>query len=188
MSVSGEGASLRSAWAWLLLLWEKPLFAFNFWSFAFISGFCTILHLLVEEIRGKIRELGIKPAFLRRLGPSVTKEELESVYQKIESLTRIFEEMSLFFVFSRKNETSRPPPAPTSDNYDKTPLANGPTYHPDNTLVPPPRSLRPARIPARNPRARRHHTRGVGGGKRDGASGGANGGANDEASGGGRAA
>ena len=33
-----------------------------------------------------------------------------------------------------------------------------------------------------------HHTRGVGGGKRDGASGGANGGANDEASGGGRAA
>ena len=53
---------------------------------------------------------------------------------------------------------------------------------------PPPRSLRPARIPARNPRARRHHTRGVGGGKRDGASGGANGGANDEASGGGRTA
>ena len=27
---------------------EKPLFAFNFWSFAFISGFCTILHLLVS--------------------------------------------------------------------------------------------------------------------------------------------
>ena len=25
----------------------------------------------VEEIRGKIRELGIKPAFLRRLGPYV---------------------------------------------------------------------------------------------------------------------
>ena len=38
-----------------------------------------------------------KPAFLRRLGPCVTKEELESVHQKIESLTRIFEEMSLFF-------------------------------------------------------------------------------------------
>ena len=47
----------------------------------------------MEKIRRKIRELGIKPAFLRRLGPSVTKEEFESVYQKIESLTRIFEEM-----------------------------------------------------------------------------------------------
>ena len=45
-----------------------------------------------------------------------------------------------------------------ADNYDKTPLSNGPTHHLDNTLVPPPRSLRPARIPARNPRARRHHT------------------------------
>ena len=90
----------------------------------------------------------------------------------------------------KKNETSRPPQARTSDNYDKTPLSNGPMHHLDNTLVPPPRSLRPARIPAWNPRARRHHTRGVGGGKRDGdgASGGANGGANDEASGGGRAA
>ena len=96
--------------------------------------------------------------------------------------------MLLFMCVFNKNETSRPPPAPTSDNYDKTPLANGPTHHPDNILVPPPRSLRPARIPARNPRARRHHTRGVGGGKRDGVSGGANGGANDEASGGGRAA
>ena len=68
--------------------------------------------------------------------------------------------MLLFYVFFKKNETSRPPPAPTSDNYDKTPLVNGPTHHPGNTLVPPPRSLRPARIPARNPRARRHHTRG----------------------------
>ena len=115
---------------------------------------------LVEEIRGKIRELGIKPAFLRRLGPSVTKEELESVHKKIESLTRIFEEMSLFFVFSRKNETSRPPPAPTSDSYDKPPCANGPTHPPDHPLIPPARSLRPARTPARNPRARRHHTRG----------------------------
>ena len=51
----------------------------------------------VEGIQGKIRELGIKPAFLRRLGPSVTKEELGSIYKKkIESLTRIFEEMPLF--------------------------------------------------------------------------------------------
>ena len=142
----------------------------------------------IEEIRGKIRRLGIRPAFLRRLGPYVTKEELESIYQKNESVTRIFGKMLLFSVFFKKSETSRPPPAPTSDNYDKTPLLNGPTHHLDNALVPPPRSLRPARIPARNPRARRHHTRGVGGGKRDGASGGANGGANDEASGGGRAA
>ena len=40
-----------------------------------------------EEIREKIRELGrIKPAFLRRLGPSVTKEELESVYKKKRAL------------------------------------------------------------------------------------------------------
>ena len=96
--------------------------------------------------------------------------------------------MLFFLCVFKKNETSRPPPAPTSDNYDKAPLANGSTHPQTITSPPPPRSLRPARIPARNPRARRHHTRGVGGGKRDGASGGANGGANDEASGGGRAA
>ena len=52
--------------------------------------------LVVEEIRGKIRELRIKPAFLRCLGPYVTKEELESIYQKNESVTRIFEKMLLF--------------------------------------------------------------------------------------------
>ena len=81
-------------------------------------SWCSATAPSLEEIRGKIRELGIKPGFLRRLGPSVTKEELESVYNKIESLTRIFEEMLLFNVFFKKNETSRPPPAPTSDNYD----------------------------------------------------------------------
>ena len=52
----------------------------------------------VEETRRKIRPPGIKPAFLRRLGPYVTKEELESIYQKIESVTRIFEKMLLFFL------------------------------------------------------------------------------------------
>ena len=62
----------------------------------------TVSELAIEEIRGKINLLGIKPDFLRRLGPSVTKEELESVYKKIESLTRIFEEMLLFMCFSRK--------------------------------------------------------------------------------------
>ena len=67
-----------------------------------MGGFLCYLLPIVEEIRGKIRELGIKPAFLRRLGPSVTKEELESVHQKIESLTRIFEEMSLFLCFQEK--------------------------------------------------------------------------------------
>jgi hypothetical protein len=41
--------------------------------------------------------------FWHRLGPCVTKEELESVYQKIESVTRIFEKMSLFCVFFKKN-------------------------------------------------------------------------------------
>ena len=66
----------------------------------------------IEEIRRKIRELRTKPAFLRRLGPSVTKEELESVHQKTESLTRIFEEMSLSFFFFQKEETSRARPAP----------------------------------------------------------------------------
>ena len=38
-----------------------------------------------------------------RLGPCVTKEELESVYEKIESVTRIFEKMLLFYVFFKKN-------------------------------------------------------------------------------------
>ena len=70
----------------------------------------------LEEIRGKIRELRIKLAFLRCLGLYVTKEELESIYQKIESLTRIFEEMPLFCVcVSKKEETSRPRPAPKSE-------------------------------------------------------------------------
>ena len=116
---------------------------------------------LVEEIRGKIRRRGIKPTFLRRLGPYLNKEELESIYKKKRARNSHFRENATFLCVFKKNETSRPPPVPTSDNYDKTPLSNGPTHHPDNTLVPPPRSLRPARIPARNPRARRHHTRGV---------------------------
>ena len=58
--------------------------------------------LSVEEIRGKIRRLEIKPAFLRRLGSYVTKEELESIYQTNESLTRIFEKMLFFCVFKKK--------------------------------------------------------------------------------------
>ena len=53
--------------------------------------------MMVEEIRGKICRLGSKPALLRRLGPCVTKEELESLHQKNESVTRIFEKMLLFF-------------------------------------------------------------------------------------------
>ena len=57
---------------------------------------------LIEEIRQKIRRLGVKPAFLRRLGPYVTKEELGSIYQKNESVTRIFEKCYFFCVFSRK--------------------------------------------------------------------------------------
>ena len=44
----------------------------------------------------------IYTVFWHRLGPCVTKEELESVYQKIESVTRIFEMMFLF-VFQEKN-------------------------------------------------------------------------------------
>ena len=51
----------------------------------------------LEKIRGKICRLGSKPALLRRLGPCVTKEELESLHQKNESVTRIFEKMLLFF-------------------------------------------------------------------------------------------
>ena len=58
--------------------------------------------LVVGGNSRKIRELRMKPAFLRCLGPYVTKEELESIYQKIESLTRIFEEMSLFPFFPQK--------------------------------------------------------------------------------------
>ena len=58
--------------------------------------------LMVEEIRGKIRRLGSKPALLRRLGPCVTKEELESLHQKIESITRIFVKMLLFSDFQEK--------------------------------------------------------------------------------------
>merc|ERR1711938_407724 len=90
--------------------------------------------------------------------------------------------MLLFFVFQEKKEISRPPPAPASEYYAKTPSANGPTHLPDRTLVPSTRSFRPSRIPARDPRSRRHHARGGrgcggvgGGGSRDGASGGANG-------------
>ena len=56
----------------------------------------------LEEIRGKICRLGSKPALLRRLGPCVTKEELESLHQKNESVTRIFEKMLLFFLFFKK--------------------------------------------------------------------------------------
>ena len=56
----------------------------------------------VEEIRRKIRPPGIKPAFLCRLGPYVTKEELEFIYQKNESVTRIFGKMLFFLLFSRK--------------------------------------------------------------------------------------
>ena len=56
----------------------------------------------IEKIRRKIRPPGIKPAFLRRLGPYVTKEELESIYQKIESVTRIFEKMLFFSFFKKK--------------------------------------------------------------------------------------
>ena len=51
----------------------------------------------VEEIRGKICRLGSKPVLLRRLGPCVTKEELEFLHQKTESITRIFVKMLLFF-------------------------------------------------------------------------------------------
>ena len=56
----------------------------------------------LEEIRRKKRPPGIKPAFLCRLGPYVTKDELESIYQKNESVTRIFEKMLLFLFFSGK--------------------------------------------------------------------------------------
>ena len=56
----------------------------------------------LEKIRGKICRLGSKPALLRRLGPCVTKEELESLHQKNESVTRIFEKMLLFFLIFKK--------------------------------------------------------------------------------------
>ena len=62
------------------------------------------LSRLVEEIRGKIRELRTKPAFLRCLDPYVTKGELESIYQNTESLTRIFEEMSFFLFFQKRRD------------------------------------------------------------------------------------
>ena len=64
--------------------------------------FFNSLLLVVEKIRGKICRLGSTPALLRRLGPCVTKEELESLHQKIESVTRIFEKMLLFFFFKKK--------------------------------------------------------------------------------------
>ena len=55
-----------------------------------------------EEIRRKIRRLGIKPAFLRRFGPYVTKEEFESTYKKNESETRISRKCYFSLCFSRK--------------------------------------------------------------------------------------
>ena len=146
----------------------------------------------VEEIRGEITQLGIRPAFLRRLGPCATKEELESIVHipKGKSVTRIFEKkMLLFLCVFKKNETSRPPPAPTSDNCDETPLSNGPTHPPDHTPVPHSSLCSSCSDSgSESARASSSHTRRVGGGKRDGASGGANGGANDEASGGERKA
>ena len=66
------------------------------------GGADIVATILVEEIRRKIRPPGIKPAFLCRLGPYVTKEELESIYQKNESVTRIFEKMLLFISPPRK--------------------------------------------------------------------------------------
>ena len=59
---------------------------------------------VLGEIRRKIRPPGVKPVFLRRLGPYVTKEELESIYQKSESVTRIFflEKATFLMCFSRK--------------------------------------------------------------------------------------
>ena len=56
----------------------------------------------IEEIRGKVCRLGSKPALLRRLGPCVTKEELEFLHQKAESITRIFVKMLLFFLIFKK--------------------------------------------------------------------------------------
>ena len=56
----------------------------------------------VEKIRGKICRLGSKPALLRRLGPCVTKAELESRHQKNDSVTRIFKKMLLFFLVFKK--------------------------------------------------------------------------------------
>ena len=59
-------------------------------------------HIARENSR-KNMSTRIYTVFWHRLGPCVTKEELESVYQKIESVTRIFEKMSLFCVFFKKN-------------------------------------------------------------------------------------
>ena len=58
----------------------------------------TVSELAIEEIRGKINLLGIKPDFLRRLGPSVTKEELESVYKKNRVLNSHFRGNVTFYV------------------------------------------------------------------------------------------
>ena len=55
-----------------------------------------------RENSRKICRLGSTPALLRRLGPCVTKEELESLYQKNKSVTRIFEKMLLFSDFQEK--------------------------------------------------------------------------------------
>ena len=109
----GDGDDVRSGWmcVWvgccivissIVLLWlAKLTVRFDFVStavtfifavsyggvdvsvcdFDWLRGLQWIV--LVEEIRGKIRELRIKPAFLRCLGPYVTKGELESIYQKI---------------------------------------------------------------------------------------------------------
>ena len=53
----------------------------------------------LEEIRRKIRPPGIKPAFLCRLGPYVTKEELESIYQKKRVRNSHFRENAAFSLF-----------------------------------------------------------------------------------------
>ena len=63
-------------------------------------------------------------ALLRRLGPCVTKEELESLYQNNESVTRIFEKMLFFLIFKKKWD--KPTAAGAYDSGGETPIMMGP--------------------------------------------------------------
>ena len=73
---------LKKITAWSLAYINETKTSTNFLSHKFPCPRGKIPCPGVEEIRGKITQLGIRPFFLRRLGPCITKEELKSIYQK----------------------------------------------------------------------------------------------------------
>ena len=55
---------------------------------------------------------GVYPGFLRLLGKCATREELESLKQELDSVTRIFDFSRLFGAFPPENTQARAPTTP----------------------------------------------------------------------------